>query len=216
MASLHKKNIMSTKNKISLKKLPEFNTVWHEESALVFKSAKELVIVGKLVNKKITPLQEEDIQLCDKYRFKYQVPVEEEDVEEEGEEEEEEVGEGEGEEEVGEGEESAEQSDDASSVPVNDNTGYKEEVVVESAPKEEIVSVIEEVVSVVVEKQADEFANAVHSISKLWDTTNNKYRSQIKCLEDDLATTKKELEELHDKYNKMKVKFDGIRQLFSV
>ena len=52
MASLHKKNIMSTKNKISLKKLPEFNTVWHEESALVFKSAKELVIVGKLVNKK--------------------------------------------------------------------------------------------------------------------------------------------------------------------
>ena len=208
MASLHKKNIMSTKNKISLKKLPEFNTVWHEESALVFKSAKELVIVGKLVNKKITPLQEEDIQLCDKYRFKYQVP---EDVEEEGEEEEEEVGEGEG-----EGEESAEQSDDASSVPVNDNTGYKEEVVVESSPKEEVVSVVEEVVSVVVEKQADEFANAVHSISKLWDTTNNKYRSQIKCLEDDLATTKKELEELHDKYNKMKVKFDGIRQLFSV
>ena len=206
MASLHKKNIMSTKNKISLKKLPEFNTVWHEESALVFKSAKELVIVGKLVNKKITPLQEEDIQLCDKYRFKYQVP---EDVEEEGEEEEEEVGEG-------EGEESAEQSDDASSVPVNDNTGYKEEVVVESSPKEEVVSVVEEVVSVVVEKQADEFANAVHSISKLWDTTNNKYRSQIKCLEDDLATTKKELEELHDKYNKMKVKFDGIRQLFSV
>ena len=197
---------MSTKNKISLKKLPEFNTVWHEESALVFKSAKELVIVGKLVNKKITPLQEEDIQLCDKYRFKYQVP---EDVEEEGEEEEEEVGEG-------EGEESAEQSDDASSVPVNDNTGYKEEVVVESSPKEEVVSVVEEVVSVVVEKQADEFANAVHSISKLWDTTNNKYRSQIKCLEDDLATTKKELEELHDKYNKMKVKFDGIRQLFSV
>ena len=208
MASLHKKNIMSTKNKISLKKLPEFNTVWHEESAVVFKSAKELVIVGKLVNKKITPLQEEDIQLCDKYRFKYQVP---EDVEEEGEEEEEEVGEGEG-----EGEESAEQSDDASSVPVNDNTGYKEEVVVESSPKEEVVSVVEEVVSVVVEKQADEFANAVHSISKLWDTTNNKYRSQIKCLEDDLATTKKELEELHDKYNKMKVKFDGIRQLFSV
>ena len=206
MASLHKKNIMSTKNKISLKKLPEFNTVWHEESALVFKSAKELVIVGKLVNKKITPLQEEDIQLCDKYRFKYQVP---EDVEEEGEEEEEEVGEG-------EGEDSAEQSDDASSVPVNDNTGYKEEVVVESSPKEEVVSVVEEVVSVVVEKQADEFANAVHSISKLWDTTNNKYRSQIKCLEDDLATTKKELEELHDKYNKMKVKFDGIRQLFSV
>jgi hypothetical protein len=208
---------MSTKNKISLKKLPEFNTVWHEESALVFKSAKELVIVGKLVNKKIVPLQEDDIQLCDKYRFKYIVQVEEEDAEEEGEEEdaeEEEVVEGEAE----GGEEEAEQSDDAS-VPVNDNTGYKEEVVVESAPKEEVVDVVEEVVAVVVEEKqqgGDEFANAVHSISKLWDTTNSTYRSQITRLENDLATTRKELEELHDKYNKMKVKFDGIKQLFSV
>jgi len=214
---------MSTKNKISLKKLAEFNTVWHEESALVFKSAKELVIVGKLVNKKIVPLQEDDIQLCDKYRFKYIVPVEEEeDAEEEGEEEdaeEEEVVEGEAEGEAEGGEEEAEQSDDAS-VPVNDNTGYKEEVVVESAPKEEVVAVVQEVVAVVVEEKqqqgGDEFANAVHNISKLWDTTNSKYRSQITRLENDLATTRKELEELHDKYNKMKVKFDGIKQLFSV
>lgn len=187
---------------------------------MVFKSAKELVIVGKLVNKKIVPLQEDDIQLCDKYRFKYIVPVEEEeDAEEEaGEEEdaeEEEVVEGEAE---GE-EEEAEQSDDAS-VPVNDNTGYKEEVVVESAPKEEMVDVFQEVVAVVVEEKqqqgGDEFANAIHSISKLWDTTNSTYRSQITRLENDLATTRKELEDLHDKYNKMKVKFDGIKQLFSV
>lgn len=206
---------MTTKNKISLKKLAEFNTVWHEESALVFKSAKELVIVGKLVNKKIVPLQEDDIQLCDKYRFKYQVPVEEEDAEEEdaeeeGEEEEEEVVDG-------EGEESAEQSDDASVPPVNDNTGCKEEVVVESVAQE--VAVVKEVVAVVVEEKQgddDEFSNAVHSISKLWDITNSKYRSQIRHLENDLAMTKKELEELRDKYDKMKVKFDGIKQLFSV
>jgi hypothetical protein len=205
---------MSTKNKISLKKLPEFNTVWHEESALVFKSAKELVIVGKLVNKKIVPLQEEDIQLCDKYRFKYQALVEEEDAVEEEEEvvAEENGEEGEGEEEVtGEEEEEVSEEekpiDDSPPAPVDDgNTGYKEEVVVPT-PKE---------VDVVVHKKEDEFTNAVHNITKLWDTTNSKYLSQIAHLESDLATTKKELEELHDKYNKMKVKFDGIKQLFSV
>lgn len=202
---------MSTKNKISLKKLSEFNTVWHEESALVFKSAKELVIVGKLVNKQIMPLEEEDIQLCDKYRFKYQVAVmEEEDAEEEdiadeetaveegGEEEEEEV---EGEEEEVSEEDLVKQTDDT---PVD-----KEEEVAETVPKKE---------EVVAEKKGgdDEFTNAVHNITKLWDTTNSKYRSQIKHLEGDLDVTKKELEELHDKYNKMKVKFDGIKQLFSV
>lgn len=194
---------MSTKNKISLKKLSEFNTVWHEESALVFKSAKELVIVGKLVNKQIMPLEEADIHVCDKYRFKYQVAV----VEEDGEEEEEDV--------VAEGDE------EEGGTSLAEVTGEAEEVSEpdESVDKEEEVAEKEEEVAETVPKNEegdDEFTNAVHNITKLWDTTNSKYRSQIKHLEGDLTATKKELEELHDKYNKMKVKFDGIKQLFSV
>ena len=190
---------MSTKNKISLKKLSEFNTVWHEESALVFKSAKELVIVGKLVNKQIMPLEEADIHVCDKYRFKYQVAV----VEEDGEEEEVDEGDEEEGEVTGEGEEVSEPD---ASVDKEEEVAEKEEEVAETVPKNEE------------EKKGgdDEFTNAVHNITKLWDTTNSKYRSQIKHLEGDLTATKKELEELHDKYNKMKVKFDGIKQLFSV
>ena len=199
---------MTTKNKISLKKLAEFNTVWHEESALVFKSAKELVIVGKLVNKKIVPLQEDDIQLCDKYRFKYQVAVveeEEDDVVDEGEGEEEE-GEVTGEEATGEEDEvSEEEKPDVTPAPVD--TADKEE------EQEEVSDAVPKKMDEVI---VDEFTDAVHNITKIWDTTNSKYRSQIIHLESDLAKTKQELEELHDKYNKMKVKFDGIKQLFSV
>ena len=106
---------MSTVKKVSLKKLSEFNTVWHEDSGLVFKSQKELIVIGKLVNREIIPLTDVDVTTCEKFKFKYEItaPIEEEEVEEveeeveensdeveEGGEEVEEGGEEEGEEEV--------------------------------------------------------------------------------------------------------------------
>jgi len=63
----------TTTKKVSLKKLAEFNTVWHEESGLVFKSQKEIIVIGKLVNKEIVPLTAVDVTTCEKFKFIYEL-----------------------------------------------------------------------------------------------------------------------------------------------
>ena len=52
---------LSKSKKISLKKLVEFNTIWHEDSRLVFKSKEETVVIGKFENGKIQPLKEQSV-----------------------------------------------------------------------------------------------------------------------------------------------------------
>jgi hypothetical protein len=58
---------------IKLHKLAEFNTVWHKDTSLVFESRKELFVIGKLMDNRITPLSEADIKICNKYKFKYKL-----------------------------------------------------------------------------------------------------------------------------------------------
>ena len=60
----------ATKRKIVLKKLKAHNTIWHPESTLVFKSLKERLVIGKYVDDKLIPLDEEALDLCDKWKFK--------------------------------------------------------------------------------------------------------------------------------------------------
>ena len=76
------------KGKIILKKNNIINKIWHPESTLVFKSSKEKLVIGRLDNKNFIPLDDEALDLCIKWKFKYDNSlVDEEDGEgdEEGE-----------------------------------------------------------------------------------------------------------------------------------
>jgi hypothetical protein len=212
----------TTTKKVSLKKLAEFNTVWHEESGLVFKSQKEIIVIGKLVNKEIVPLTAVDVTTCEKFKFKYEMPVADEEEEVEEVEGEEEVEEGEGTEEAedvasAEGEEEEAEAEPEPEQPkvVEEVKKVAEETVkTEEAPKEIVKPITAEDNDI--DSEIDEFNKIINDLNRIWKTTNAKNDTRIHALEIELQETKKDLFDLQDLYDKMKVKFDGIKQLFSL
>ena len=216
----------TTTKKVSLKKLAEFNTVWHEESGLVFKSQKEIIVIGKFVNKEIVPLTAVDITTCEKFKFKYEIPVaeEEEEVEEvEGEEEEEEgTEEAEGEEDAASAEEEAEPEPEPEQPKVVEEIKKVAEETAKYAAKESAEEAAKEIVNQItteendIDSEIDEFNKTINDLNRIWRTTNSKNYTRIHALEIELQNTKKDLFDLQDLYDKMKVKFDGIKQLFSL
>jgi hypothetical protein len=70
--------------KIILKKLKEYDTMWHPDSTLVFKSSTEKLVIGRYVNNELISLDEEALELCEKWKFKYDSSLIEEEVETEG------------------------------------------------------------------------------------------------------------------------------------
>jgi len=62
---------MSTaKRKLRLVKLKKYNTIWHPDSTLVFKSQKERFVIGRLVDKELVPLDDEAIELAEQWKLK--------------------------------------------------------------------------------------------------------------------------------------------------
>lgn len=220
---------MSTTKKVSLKKLAEFNTVWHEESALVFKSQKEIIVIGKLVNKEILPLTDVDISTCEKFKFKYEIPVaSEEEVEEveettEDVEETEEVEEGEAEEGEAEEEEAAAEEEVVVKDVVEEITKQVTKEVTKEIAKEVVKEFvkdtekqIDDLLASEPDAEIDEFYKTINDLNRIWKTTTETNNGRIRSLEIELEKTKKEFVDLQDLYEKMKVKFDGIKQLFSL
>lgn len=82
----------STPSKVSAPVAKEVNTVlrknkvidklWHSATCMVFKSAKERVVIGKCVNDKLIPLTKEDIDICMSHSFAYDDAWESDEVEE--------------------------------------------------------------------------------------------------------------------------------------
>ena len=62
---------MSTDKRKVLKPLKEMETIWHPDSGLVFKSKTEKVVTGRWVNSEFVPLDEDSIELCAQWSFKY-------------------------------------------------------------------------------------------------------------------------------------------------
>ncbi len=62
---------MSTKGKKVLKKHKLLNKIWHPESKLVFKSAKEKLVIGRLEDNDFISLDEEALDACEEWGFKY-------------------------------------------------------------------------------------------------------------------------------------------------
>jgi hypothetical protein len=66
-----------------LRKHKAIDKLWHSATGMVFKSAKERVVIGKCVDDKLLPLQTEDIEICMAHSFAYDDSWEEEKMEEE-------------------------------------------------------------------------------------------------------------------------------------
>ena len=82
-----------------LRKHKEIGKLWHPESTLVFRSAKDRIVIGKCVENKLVPLVKSDYDECRKWCFAFEQPEESDDddlkeePEKDSEEEEEETGE---------------------------------------------------------------------------------------------------------------------------
>jgi len=82
----------STPSKVSAPVAKEVNTVlrknkvidklWHSATGMVFKSAKERVVIGKFVDDKLFPLTKEDIEICMSHSFAYDESWKDDEIEE--------------------------------------------------------------------------------------------------------------------------------------
>jgi hypothetical protein len=56
-----------------LRKNKAINKLWHEDTAMVFESIFNRVVIGKCVDDKIVPLTEDDIEVCKQNGFKFKI-----------------------------------------------------------------------------------------------------------------------------------------------
>jgi len=217
----------STKNKIVLKKLKDTDNVWHSESTLVFKSSKDKVVIGRYFEKEIIPLDDLCLELCSKWKFKYDKDlVEEEDDEEEVVENNE------------EGDEQQSEKETEQEHLTKDEV-EKEESEVEKEESDEETEQITELKIEVNEnvdnnntqyincKKETHLTDITSDFSKkiydYFDSVSQKYNNELLNLKNDITTKDKiysellkEHESVKEELKKLKTKFDGIKQLFSL
>ena len=81
----------AVKRKIKLRKLKEYDTIWHPESTVVFKSKKERLVIGRYDGNSLLELDQQTLDLCSEWKFKVDESLlssghEEEEEEQSGEE----------------------------------------------------------------------------------------------------------------------------------
>ena len=59
----------SKKQKIILKKIKPSGIIWHPDSTLVFKSATDKVVIGRMQNEVFIEMDEKTLDLCNEYNF---------------------------------------------------------------------------------------------------------------------------------------------------
>ena len=175
----------SSSKKIVLKKLNTHNTIWHPESTLVFKSQKDRLVIGRYVDDKIIPLDDEALSLCETWKFKPDESLFEG---------------GEGEEEA-ENEESEEETVDKDMDQVPPIVVHKESpVLVKNSETCSGLSLIEDI--------TDKFTKQIFTQFNLLNEENTSLKSQ-------LAENQAAFAELQKKYDDIKKKFDTMKSLFN-
>jgi len=202
----------SSKTKITLKKLKELDTIWHPESTLVFKSQNEKIVIGTY-DGKFVPLDQTAVELCEKWKFKYDKSLLEE--------EEEEV------EEVEEKEESEEEENEKEESEEEENE--KEEVIPVVKEDGEVIQVVkEEIVNIQNNSNTNNHLRDItetfsNNLYKFYDDLKLENTKEITELQNKLCelTKKYDLEvknhdDAKDKLSKLQTKFDTMKQFFSV
>lgn len=216
---------MSTKP-VKFKRLKEYDTIWHPDSTLVFKSATEKIVVGRFVDGEMIKLDETALEISKEWKFKYdETLLKNEDEEDENEEDENENEDDENEDEVEESEEvvvGEEEEENGEEETIKEKVEEeKEEILVKEKRKEEVpLTKVEEsedfsIKFVFLNKYLNELSSSVDSHKK-------NSEKEIDILKDDLFNKNKEFDllknnydQLEDQYTKLKAKFDGIKNFFS-
>jgi hypothetical protein len=188
-------------------------------------------VIGKFENGKIQPLKEEDIDACEKLRFKYEiVAVKKEDVVEETVEEEEEVEETEetaeeeeveetveAEEEVVEGEDSVEAAE-----AEEEAEEEADEELVEGEQQQEVTSEEEKEREEEIERKpqptssftttssCDDFTKSIQTTVDIW----LKAVDDIKTLQNNLKSKTADFDDLHAKHEALKVEYKVLQENF--
>jgi hypothetical protein len=155
---------MSTDKRKVLKPLKEMETIWHPDSTLVFKSKTEKVVTGRWVNSEFVPLDEDSIELCAQWSFKYDQELYDELMAEE---------------EEGDVDETAEEGEvDETAEEVEGDVDETAEEVVETVVTENVV--ITQTSSKDLDNLTSDFTNNLNSY---FQTLTNDYCSKISVLE---------------------------------
>ena len=130
---------MSSEKSRLLKKIKGSSHILHPESTLVFKSAKDRIVIGRYDNETIVELDNKTVKLCEKWNYKYDTSLNIKEVSDN------EVEEGTEEEEEATEEEETKEDDEVVSNEVVSNEVVSNEVVSDEVVSNEVVS--DEVVS---------------------------------------------------------------------
>ena len=218
---------MSSEKSRLLKKIKGSTHILHPESTLVFKSAKDRIVIGRYENDTIIELDNKTVKLCEKWNYKYDtsLSVKSNSDEEESKDDDEEESKDDDE------EESKDEDDDA------EDNGDTEEVT-EEVTEEEVVN---EHINHITQKSKesskdgslefsknsnlslDNFIRFTNGFNTLYDqmkkdvlNIEDNYITSLSTLRNELDTKTKECENITDQYNKLKQKFEGIKSLFNV
>jgi hypothetical protein len=216
----------STKNKIVLKKLKELDTIWHPESKLVFKSSKDKVVIGRYENDELISLDDECLELCAKWKFKYDKDLvqEEEDEEDDDYEKVDETTNENLDTKEHEDEDDYEKVQENIETNTNNNEKNNEHTkIVNNTDKSKTENITNQSISDI----TNEYTKCVH---EFFDYLSQKYNDELLNLKNEIIQKNKLYDELLNNYNKevtehsnttedlnkLKTKFDGIKQLFSI
>ena len=225
---------MSSEKSRLLKKIKGSSHILHPESTLVFKSAKDRIVIGRYDNETIVELDNKTVKLCEKWNYKYDTSLNIKEVSDN------EVEEGTEEEEEATEDEETKEDDEVVSNEVVSNEVVSDEVVSNEVVSNEVVSnevVSNEVVSN--EVVSTKFLNSQSSknsnlsldnlirfstgFNTLYDemkqeilVNETSYINSITSLRNELDIKTKENDNITEQYNKLKQKFEGIKSLFNV
>jgi hypothetical protein len=189
---------MSTK--IILKKLKELGTIWHPESTLVFKSKDDKVVIGRWDKSEFIDLDDTAIESCEKWGFKIDESLIEEEVSEPQNEEEEEPQE----------EEVPEPQEDK----VSEEVPEPQEEQVSEEPQEEQVS--EEVPEPQEDKEevrvTDEEGNIMSQIKQVFENLSSCQKELVRK-EDELRLNNDKLIAVNIEFDALKLKFSSLKSL---
>jgi hypothetical protein len=211
----------SATKKIVLKKLKELDTIWHPESTCVFKSTQDKVVIGRFENGELVSLDDTALDLCEKWKFKYDTSlIEEEEGEEEADD---------------EGGNANEDSDTKEDSIQNDEESEVETV--QTPPPPQIVtqpvkapvvrddklpiSSTKEINSIMIDANArlnSYFTSLISDFTKKIDLLEIQLadkNSELTVVSQQLAESSAQLTELNTQHTKLQSKFEGIKQLFS-
>ena len=190
-----------TKKKLVLKKLSQYNTIWHPESTMVFKSIKERVVIGRLEDEELKPIDNICKDACKEWNFVIEESPETSNDEGENEEEHKEV----------------ENEDEHKEVEDQDEQEEEEED--DDEEEEEKEEVKEENVSTVLDTKSSDRATRVlskiSSVAQEISVAVNQYEEEISKLKNDLENSQAKNQRLEQELDSMRAKFTALKSIFS-